>query len=285
MLTSRFIHVLADTDFVKRNSRPFINFYLVFSCFSLKFSFCRGHEIKVVRLHCEHHISVAPMRQLHLRATDATFQTNSVWLFFKHRCNTIQSVKQQTGRQTLCVVSTFFFDACVSDLFFHQHWLCDWHISHSQFHTEPESDRIFSYLYCIASTCSKLAAEEGCMCVRVCVCYYGQQSSCRAMWVTTTPSCFATHSPFPRANRHRVTPPSWPMVWLPCLHAPGRQGPLLSIQVSRARERRGKKGGRQESEMRPLWDERADGCAQAAGSTRTDSGEQTHVGHMSSQVF
>lgn len=81
-----------------------------------------------------------------------------------------------------------------------------------------------------------------CLCARTGLCCYILQSSSRTM-VTTNAFFLATHAPLLSANHNGETPPSRPMVQLPCLHAPRRQGPWLSIQGSGARETRG--GGKE----------------------------------------
>lgn len=83
------------------------------------------------------------------------------------------------------------------------------------------------------------------VCVCTGLCCYILQSSSRTM-VTTNAFLLTTHALLLSANHGGETPPSRPMVQLPCLHAPRRQGPWLSIQGSGARETEG--GERREKE-------------------------------------
>lgn len=100
---------------------------------------------------------------------------------------------------------------------------------------------------------------EGCVPVWMGIGCYTLQSSSRAI-VTTNALFLTTLGPLLSANHEREIPPSWPMVRLPCLHAPRRQRPWLSIQGSGARETR---RGRHERGKRPLRVERVYGCTQA----------------------
>lgn len=100
---------------------------------------------------------------------------------------------------------------------------------------------------------------EGCVSVWMGIGCYTLQSSSRAI-VTTNAFFLTTLALLLSANHERETAHSWPMVRLPCLHAPRRQRPWLSIQGSGAKETR---RGRHERGKRPLWVERFYGCTQA----------------------
>lgn len=127
----------------------------------------------------------------------------------------------------------------------------------------------------------------GCECVFVC-CYILQLPS--LTMVTTDAFFLATRIPLLSANQDGEAPPSRPMVRLPCLHAPRRQGPWLSIQGSGARETRGERASErgglergwrwERGWRRPLWVERVYGCSQAL--SISGSGEQRRSGHGSS---
>lgn len=124
---------------------------------------------------------------------------------------------------------------------------------------------------------------RGCLCMCVCVCVRGYVaiycSHLLGLWKTTNAFFHATHASLLSANQDGETPPSRPMVRLPCLHAPRRQGPWLSIQASGARETRGgRKRGRQETggEAITSWK------GLRMHSSIAGSGEHTHSGHKPS---
>lgn len=130
---------------------------------------------------------------------------------------------------------------------------------------------------------------EGCVPVWMGIGCYTLQSSSRAI-VTTNTFFLTTLAPLFSANHERETPRSWPMVLLPCLHAPRRQRPWLSIQGSGARETR---RGRHERGKRPLPVERVYGCTQAlsiSGLRWTDMRRSlivlnTHVSHPDNELM